>query len=144
MQIIGFNFTKIHGEKAENFSKPTVSTNITFKNVEKEKISLLKEQDSLKINFEYRVDYDSSEKSKKKESQGSISIEGTIVLTATKEQIKEIQKSWKKQKLPPHFQVPIYNLILKKCSPKAISLEDDITLPVHLPLPQLRPVKKQE
>jgi len=42
----------------------------------------------------------------------------------------------------PSFQVPLYNLILKKCTPKAVHLQDEIGLPSHVPMPRLTPKKE--
>lgn len=145
MQVIGFNFTKIlaeHFPKFEGASK--INTNIEFLELEEEKLPLLKDSEAIKVTFQYTITH-SEAKDKKKDSKsekvnkkGEVIIEGNIVLSATKEEIKDAQKSWKKKELPQSFKITLFNLILRKCSSKALDLEDQINLPLHLPFPQLK------
>src|SRR3989344_494663 len=102
MQVIGFNLTKIHGEKLNNFSKPNINNNIEFINIEKEKIELLKEFEALKINFKYSLLYQSpeTEKSKEKEKQGEVCFEGNLILSVSEEEAKDFHKLWKKKEVP--------------------------------------------
>jgi len=149
MKVIGFNFTKISASKSPEFKRPEISTNIEFTNLEKEKLEMLKDDEAIKINFKFSVNYDKPKDKEKKEAKdskgdlGSIQFEGLIVLTASKEESKSLTKSWKKKQIAPSVQIPLYNFILNKCSPKAVSLEDELSLPIHLPIPQIKP-KQQE
>ncbi len=141
MRVIGFNFTKISAEKLPDFKRCSINTNIEFTNLEKEKVEILKDQEAVKLSFRFSVNYE-EEKEKKEENNkklGEVSFEGIIVFSVTKEESKQLQKSWKKKQISPSIQIPIYNFILTKCSPKAVSLEDDLSLPIHLPVPQLKP-----
>ena len=141
MRVIGFNFTKISAEKFPDFKRCSMNTNIEFTNLEKEKVDILKDQEAIKLSFKYSVNYE-EEKEKKEDNNkklGEVSFEGIIVFSVTKEESKQLQKSWKKKQISPAIQIPIYNFILTKCSPKAVSLEDDLALPIHLPVPQIKP-----
>ena len=93
MKVIGFNFTKISSERSQVPQKTTISTNIEFTNVDKEKIEFLKDSEPLKVDFKCSWVYSDAEK---KESKfGEVSFEGNIILAAEKEEAKEILKSWK-------------------------------------------------
>ena len=141
MQVIGFNFTKISAERFPNykFSRPT--QNIGFTDVSTEKVALLPNSNATKITFNFSLDYKESEKAK--DNLAQIGFEGHILLSAEKEESKEIQKQWKKKKLPQDLAFKLSNLILKKCSIKAMQLQEDIVIPSHLPIPQLTPQKQE-
>jgi len=150
MQVIGFNFKKMSAEKRENITRSNISTNIKFLEVVKEQINLLKDTEGIKISFQYDLTYDSPNKEdkegkkeqKEEDKKGQVLFEGDIMMSLDKQEAKEILKAWKKQKLPSAFQVPLYNLILKKCTPKAVHLQDEIGLPSHIPMPRLTPKKE--
>lgn len=147
MNVIGFNFTKVFAEKSPEF-KPTSSMNmnIEFVSVKKEEIEMFKDIEAINIAFRFFVAYTNTKEKKPQKEQpkeGEVTLEGNILLSATKEEVKDILKSWKKKELPPSFNVPLFNLILKKCSTKALQLEEELNLPSHIPLPQLRPQAPQ-
>jgi len=140
MKVIGLNFTKISAAKDENFKVgPAINTDIEFTNVEEESVSLLKEDSqALKSAFRFSVSYLESE-DKKSKKNAEIILEGNIIVSGTKDEAKDVQKAWKKKEIPNSFKVPLFNLILRKCSPKALQLEEELNLPTHIPLPQIRP-----
>ena len=141
MQVIGFNLTKMSGEKLQEIVAARPNTSIEFTNLQKEKFELLKDSEAIKISFKYSVAYEDSER-KKDTPQSNILIEGHIVLSVSKDESKEITKAWKKKKLPPNLNLHLFNLILRRCTPKAIFLEDEIALPFHTPMPRLSPKKE--
>ncbi len=145
MQVIGFNFTKISAERFLN-SEVTkgINTNLEFTNVEEEKLTLLKDSEAIKISFKYSINYGDKDPKKETKKNGEVIFEGNIILSATKEEAKEVMKSWKKKELPGQAKLTLFNLIIRKCSPKALDLEDQINLRLHLPLPQLMPAQKKE
>jgi len=103
---------------------------------------VLKDQEAVKVNFKFAIlhgEGDQNSPPKEEDILGSAKFEGSIILSTEKEEAKKIQKSWKKKELEPAFQVPLYNFILRKCSPKAVQLADDIGLPSHLQIPQIKP-----
>jgi len=138
MQVIGFNFTKIFAEKETGAGKYSLNTNIEFTDIKKETLGLFKDSRGLKITFKYSVVY-SDDSKKKEEKTGLLEFEGHIVFAADKTEEKELLKSWKKKQMPPSFQIPFYNLVLKKCSPKAVYLADELNLPSPVPLPKIQP-----
>tara|TARA_Y100000310_G_scaffold341008_1_gene438741 strand:- start:2029 stop:2493 length:465 start_codon:yes stop_codon:yes gene_type:complete len=149
MQVIGFNFTNISGEKSPDFKQSPINIQIEFTNVEKEKVELLKDLEAVKLSFKFTITYaeqdeqeDKKEKEEPKESpkdiQAEVTFKGLIVLSVTKQQAKDFQKAWKKNQVPPETVVSLHNIILKKCSIKALQLEEDLNLPAHMPFPQVR------
>lgn len=143
MQLIGFNLHKIKAEKSNAFKRSSINTNIEFTNVDKDKLDLLKDAEALKISFVFSITYADAEKAEKekKENQeniGEVTFEGDILFSANKDESKDITKSWKKKQIPDQYRIPLINFILKKCSVKALSLEEDLNLPAHIPFPQVR------
>ena len=143
MQVIGFNLTKIHGEKFPSFSKAGINNNVEFTNVEKDKVEMLKNLEAIKLSFKYALLYGNFEKpeeTKEKDKQGEIYFEGNIILSATDDEAKDFHKSWKKKEIPKSSIAPLYNFILRRCSIKAINLQEDLTLPSpYLKVPLIQP-----
>jgi hypothetical protein len=146
MNVIGFNFTKISSSRELRFPKGyEINTNIEFINMERESITILKELDSIRIDFTYAINY-TDEDPKKSKQLASIQFEGNILLTVSKEESKEILKNWKKKKPAASLKMAIFNLILKKCTIKALTMEEEIGIPPHHQhaIPQIRAKKKEE
>ncbi|MAG25074.1 hypothetical protein CMI47_05785 [Candidatus Pacearchaeota archaeon] len=142
MQIIGFNFTKITSEKSPDYQHSTINTDIKFTNVEKESVEMLKDAEAIKLSFTFSINYeepqDKDKKSKKKPKKyGSVDFAGQIILSATEQEAKDFEDSWKEKQVPKSSVVPLYNFLLKKCSTRALQLEEDLNLPPHIPFPQV-------
>jgi len=149
MRIIGFNFTKVLAEKALGFSAGSeISTNIEFKNIEKEESDLTKESSEvIKLSFEFKVEYNKKETKENKEKNaknGEIILDGIIILLASKDEAKTIFKDWEKKELQPSFKIPIFNFILNKCSIRALQLEEELGLPMHIPMPKLKTAAQEK
>ena len=65
-------------------------------------------------------------------------ITSTIIILINRE--KEINKS----SVIKELRMNLFNLILRKSNIKALELEDEMNLPLHIPFPPLRMDKKQE
>lgn len=143
MQIIGFNFTKILAERPEKIEKSQINTNIEFTDLNKEKLDLFKESDAMKIAFTLTISYKNEDDSKTKDFP-KLEFKGYLVLSVSSEEMKQIQKSWKKKEIPPSIQIPLYNFILKKSSAKSLSLQEELNIPSHIPIPQIRPQQRQD
>tara|TARA_B100001971_G_C17995457_1_gene434491 strand:- start:291 stop:701 length:411 start_codon:yes stop_codon:yes gene_type:complete len=129
MRIIGFNLTKILAERSENMKQNLqVNQNIDIKDVVKEDIPITKEE-IIKIKFNLSVSY--SDKSAKLEFNGNV-----LILPENNE-LKELLDSWKNKKIPENARVPLFNFIMNKCNIKALYLEDELGLPLHVPLPKI-------
>ncbi len=138
MQVIGFNFTKIAAEKFPTFkSGKSINNNIEFLSLDKEKIEILKDLEAVRISFKYSLTYKDSTESKEKD--GEVFFEGFIVLSLTKDESKDLLKVWKKKELPAGIRIPLFNLLIRKCAARALSLQEELNLPPHLSIPQLTP-----
>lgn len=142
MDIVGFNITKIHAERVPNLKQTAITTNVEFTSIEALETTLFQGKEALKLGFKFTLDYtaqDPKDKSKanEKDKQGEIVFEGFIPVSLTKDEAKDLQKSWKKKDIPADIRVPIFNIIIRKCSARAVSLQEEIALPFHLPFPQI-------
>ena len=136
MRIIGFTFNKISIErKKEIKGKLEIKTNLNISEITKEAAELVKE-DVLKFNFSFDVLYE----------PGFISIrfEGSVLVIVPPDKVKEILKHWKKKKILEYARIPLFNFILTKCNLKALGLEEEFNLPLHIPLPKLQPAETQQ
>ena len=121
-----------------NGRRNSVNTDVTFNSVEKSKLDILKEEEALKLGFKFAVTYLDAD-NKSNENKNEISILGSLVLMVDKEVSKEFLKSWKDKQIPKDKMIPLYNFILKKCSVRALQLEEDLNLQPHIPFPQVKP-----
>jgi len=145
MRIIGFNLTKIMAKKEPGLkiNNLALGTNIEFADIVKEKSDITKgEFETLKVSFDFSIPY--NEKDKKDSKKAEVALSGFMLLLTTLKESEEILKAWKKKELPASFRVPLFNFILKRCSTRALQLEEELSLPLHLPMPQLSVEKKEE
>ena len=132
MKLAGFNFNKISIEKlSDKIEGLKINTNIDISEINPVKAGLFKtKEEFISIKFIYKVDY-SPEIAK-------MALEGNIILAVESKIAKEVLKQWKSKKIPEDFRLSVFNVILKKSSLKALQLEDELNLPLHLPLPTVR------
>lgn len=132
MKLIGFNFQKIEAErKKEVLSNVRITTNIEILSIEKTKADILSiKEDLFNIQFRYSLNYEPD--------TAKIILEGNLVLIVDSVLSKEITEEWKKKKIPSGFNVTLLNLILRKAGIKAVSIEEDLGLPTHIPFPSLK------
>jgi hypothetical protein len=136
MRIIGFNLTKIAIERKEEIQgQLNINQNIDIKDVKKEKVPI-SEDEAIKINFNLQIDYS--------EDSAKVNFEGHVVLLPTKEELTKFLDSWKNKQIPEDSKIPLFNFIMNKCNIKALTLEDDLNLPTHIPLPKLNPKQEQK
>ncbi len=139
MNIIGFNYTQVSAYKSQTFKTPfTINTNIEFLSIDKEKLDILKDTEAIPAKFKFTLEYHETDEKiadKKGQKQGEISFEGTLVLSATKEEAKELLKSWKKKEIPQNLRQPLFNTILRKCTFRALALQEELNLPTHINIP---------
>ena len=132
MRVIGFNFTKTSVEKLnEEAADVKIKTSMDILGVKEIKSSLLKtKEEILEVEFEYIVDYTPG--------FAKAEIKGRLLLSADPKITKEILKQWKKKKMPPEVRANIMNVILRKSTLKALEMEDELNLPLHIPMPSFR------
>ncbi|MDO8459972.1 MAG: hypothetical protein Q7S74_02595 [Nanoarchaeota archaeon] len=137
MKVIGFNFTKFKAEKNADFKQSSsMNTSIEFLDLSKEEVSLLKDSEVIKLFFRHTFSHILKEE-KKEIKQAEVAIDGIIILSLSKEEAKEIKKFWKKKQLPEQLKIVIFNIILRKCLVKSIVLEEEIGLPLRIPVPHV-------
>lgn len=139
MRVIGFNFTKISIERFKNTLEPPeelkINTQIDIPEIEELKTDVLKtKEDLLSVRFTYEISYNPG--------FAKINLEGRILLALNPKIAKEVLKQWKKKKISEDLRIPLFNVILKKSSLKALALEEELNLPLHIPLPSFRKEEK--
>lgn len=135
MKLAGFNFNKLSVEKySDNYSDLKINTNIDVLEIGevKSEIFKLKEQ-MIAISFKNILNYEPK--------IAKIEFTGNLILGVEPKIAREILKDWKEKKIPPEFRVSLFNVILRKCHVKALELEEDLNLPLHIQMPS---IKKQQ
>ena len=123
LKLVGSKFSKIKAERNPDFSgKLEVKTNIKVDSLEKIKDS----KDTVKLKYIFEVNY---------LELGSISIEGVLFIAGDSKTIKDLLKVQKDKKYDTPEYVGITNLVLQKASIKALELEEELGLPIHIKLP---------
>jgi len=131
MRIIGFSLTKILVERQEKPNeKIQINQNINIKDITEEKIPITKDK-ALKITFNLTIDYS--------DNYAKLEFEGSVLVLPEKDEFKKFLDSWKDKKIPEQVRIPIFNFIMSKCNIKALNLEDEMTLPYHIPMPRITP-----
>ncbi|MEN7982523.1 MAG: hypothetical protein ABFQ65_03685 [Nanoarchaeota archaeon] len=138
MRIVGFNFNKINIEKfSDKLEKLNIKTNIDISEIESIDNNLLKTDNSLlAVKFFYIIDYNPN--------FAKIELSGTILFELDKKQAQEIIKKWEEKIIPEDFKLILFNTILRKSNVKALQLEDDMNLPLHISLPSIKKTEKKE
>ena len=137
IRLIGFNYAKIKAERKPEYNgKIETKSNVNIENMEKVKTPAAK-QESLKVEFSVDIDYG---------ELGKIELQGNLFILADPKIIKETITAWEGKKQPTDLQLGIVNIILQKTSVKAIQIEEEIGLPIHLQnfFPRVKPGSTEE
>jgi len=137
MRIAGFNFKKISVEKKEGkVGKLKINTKIDIPRVEALKPEFVKTRDELiQVDFSYEVVYEPD--------FAKIELFGTVIIALEPKQAREVLKHWQDKDMLEDVRMDIINVILRKSNVKALELEEEMNLPLHIPFPPLRLEKKQ-
>ena len=136
MKIIGFNFDKINIEKLPGKTEKNleVKTNIDIPEIKEIKSeSAIMKENFIGVQFIFNVNYDPD--------FAKINLSGNVLFAINSKLSKDILKQWKDKKMPEDFRILLFNVILRKANLKALELEEEMNLPLHVPMPSL---KKQE
>ncbi len=138
MKILGFNFTKLNAEKLSNkLEGVKINTHIDISEIEEVKSNFLNTKEKiLGIKFTNTIAYDPD--------FAKIELMGNILASLDENTFEQILNEWKKKNIPEDFRLKIFNLILKKSSLKALQLEEELNIPLHMPMPSLKAPEKQE
>ena len=133
MRIIGFNFTKINVEKKKDIEgKLEIKSNLSMEDIKKEKIALA--GDVLRFSFSFEIKYSPD--------FANVLLEGDIIASSL--DVKKILKQWSKKKIDEDIKIPVFNFILSRCNVKALQLEEEFNLPLHIPMPRLAKQPNQD
>lgn len=133
MKIVGFSFNKINIErfstKAEELK---INTNININEIDSVKADLFKAKNEfISIKFSYIIKYEPE--------YAKIELSGNILVSIEPKLAKQVIKDWKdNKKLQEDFRIFVFNVILTKSNLKALALEDELNLPIHIPLPSVK------
>jgi len=138
MKILGFNLTKINVEKfKDKVENLKINTQIDVAEISEVKSDFFKtKEEILAVKFTYGLNYEPE--------FAKLEFSGNIVLSLDSKTAKNVLKQWKDKKMPEDFRLPLFNIILRKSSLKALQLEEDMNLPIHMQLPSLRAQDKKE
>ncbi len=136
MKFIGFSIEEIIAKKSIEIPRASINTDIIFTNIDKAKLDVLKDSECLKASFKFSVIYKDPTQ-KEVELKNEIKFEGSLLIAVSKDESKDFLKSWKTKELPKDKIVFLYNYILKKCSVRALQLEEELGLQPHIPFPQV-------
>ena len=132
IKIVGSRIAKIEAERNPDFSgKLTIQTNLKVNTIEKVKDS----KETIKVNYNFEISY---------AELGKINLELNLFLASTQKTIKEILKSWEAKKFDTEEQIAITNILIQKASIKAITLEEELGLPIHIRLPSIEKQKTKD
>jgi len=139
MRIIGFNFTKISVEKlkalgaVDNLKANTEIDVPEIKKIESKELTI--KGDLIETKFSYKIKYEPE--------FANVELEGRIVLSVEPKMSKEILKQWKNKIMLEDFRLFIFNVILRRSTLKALQLEEEIGLPLHMSMPSFKKEKKE-
>lgn len=132
MKLIGLNFKKISVEKlSDKAENVKVETKIDLSEISTVKADLFKTKDDfLGVKFSYAINYSPN--------YAKIEFKGDLLVSLDQRQSREVLRQWKDKKVEENFKIFVFNAILRKANLKAMQLEDEINLPLHIPLPMIR------
>jgi hypothetical protein len=137
MAIVGFNIDKINAERKDAIKgKVEVKSNIDISDIKKSSLILDPDRDTLKISFNFSILYEPN--------FAKIEFEGHVLILESADITKQILDDWKKKKMDLYLKEQIYNLILRKATIKALSIEEDLNLIPHMPMPSVKAEEGKE
>ena len=138
MKLLGFKFNKINIEKFTNEAKELkINTNIDISEINKIQTEVFKtNEELLGIKFNYTINYEPN--------FAKLEFSGNLLISVDSKANKEVLKKWKDKQIPDDLRIPLFNLIMRKSSIKALEFEEEMDLPYHIPMPTLRNPENQK
>jgi len=138
MKLLGFNLTKINIEKfKDKVENLKINTQIDVAEISEIKSDFFKtKEEILAVKFTYGLNYEPE--------FAKLEFSGNMVVSLDSKTARDVLKQWKDKKMPEDFRLTLFNVILRKSSIKALQLEEDMNLPIHMRLPSLRTQDKKE
>jgi len=131
MRLVGFDFKKISIERfKDQVENLKFNTKVDISAVDTIKSDIFRSKEELlKIEFIYSVMYEPE--------FAKVELTGNIILAVEPRIAREVLKGWKDKQTSEEFRIFMFNIILRKSNIKALQLEDELGLPLHIPLPSL-------
>lgn len=135
MKLLGFNISKINAERfSAKMTDVQINTKIDIKDIiEANSDSFKIKEEILSVDFVFSINYATD--------IAAIELGGKVILAVEPKLAKDVIKEWKDKKISEEFKMVIFNLILKKASLKALEIEEDMSLPLHIQFPSLKKSK---
>lgn len=132
MKILGFNFTILSAEKLSGSTKGVkINTHIDISDIKEVKSDFFSSKEKiLGVKFINEISYDPD--------FAKIVLGGNILVSMDEQAFKQVLNGWKTKDLPEEFRLGIFNSILKKSSLKALQLEEELNIPLHIAMPFLK------
>jgi hypothetical protein len=132
MKVAGFSFNKISIEKFKNQSNDfKINTNMDISEIKSLKQDIFKlKEDFVEVKFVFTLNYTPE--------FAKIELVGNVILSIDPKLAREVLNQWKDRKLAEDFRISLFNIILRKSNLKALQLEEEMNLPIHLSLPVIR------
>jgi hypothetical protein len=125
IKLIGSKFSKLEASRNSEFSgKVAMSNDIKILLIDRTK----EDKETLKIKYSYKVNY---------ADLGYVLLEGFIFVTSDSKTNKNILKTFEDRQFDSEEQLIITNMIVQKASIRALQLEEEFNLPIHIKLPSI-------
>lgn len=129
MKLLTLKYVKIDAQRDIEYSgKIEVKQNIKIKSIERYK-SINSREESVKVIYNFEVNYG---------DLGHVIIEGLMFLSMDVKTQKNLIKNYENKKMDEPENITLMNIIIQKTSIKAITLEEEMSLPIHIKLPSIQ------
>jgi len=137
MKFIGFNLIKIGAEKlSSDFKGLKIENSIKIDAINSTEADFFKkDEEVLQIVFNYTLNYNPN--------IAKLAFSGSVILLVDQKDAKKILKQWEEKKIPEEIKISLFNFILRKTNIKALELEEELNLPLHVSFPSLKLQKKE-
>lgn len=136
MKLLGFNINKINAEKtSDSFNELKIENNIHIDSINEMKADFFKKDEAvIKVDFTYQLNYNPN--------IAKLSFSGNVLILVDSKESKEMVKQWETKTLPEEVKINVFNIILRKTNIRALELEDELNIPLHIKFPFLKEQKK--
>lgn len=132
MAVVGFNFTKMIGEKnGEPTKKLSIDRSVNMQSVEETQLNVgTQKQQAIIVSFVYAVTYTGI---------GKLELHGNLLYIAPEQMLSEAVAHWKKNStLPVDVMNPVLHSVFTRCNVQALIMSRDLALPPPFALPSPR------
>jgi len=136
MVFAGFGFKKVSVEKFESpKGKLNVDIKIDITNITNPEFKFGDKETAI-FEFSFKIIYTPK--------IAELELTGSLAVADESKAIKKIIDDWKDKKIEETLRLSIINTIMSKCNVKALSLEEDLGLPFHIPMPKVKAGKSEK